>query len=237
MSTVLVVGAGGDIAKALLNQLRSTYSELNIISVTSQYLKEPENTRFIQSDYSEDSIKNICSQLIRRKVHISHVFILNGVLSNEFNQPEKRIEALSKSSLSYFIERNAIVPMLWIKNLLPVIKGCPSCVITIFSARVGSIGDNEMGGWYSYRASKSVLNMLVKTAAIEYGRRAKNVKFLLFHPGTVKTKLSGKFLSSRYSNKIFTPEQASQKLLKIVDSVEWDKNIKYLDWEGKQIPW
>ena len=87
---------------------------------------------------------------------------------------------------------NTIIPALWLKTLRPLLTGNKSCHM-VSSARVGSINDNRMGGWYSYRASKAALNMLLKTAAIEYARRAKNVKLIAFHPGTTDTSYRNPF--------------------------------------------
>ena len=115
--------------------------------------------------------------------------------------------------------------------------GKQSCVVTTFSARIGSIEDNRLGGWYSYRASKAALNMLLKTAAIEYQRVAKGVRFLVFHPGTTDTPLSKPFQKFVSKDKLFTPEFVADQLLTIVEQQASESNIQFLDWDGKAIPW
>ena len=105
------------------------------------------------------------------------------------------------------------------------------------SARVGSIGDNHLGGWYAYRSSKAALNMMLRTLSIEYGRRVKNVKIISFHPGTTDTALSKPFQASVPSDKLFTPEFVAGRLYGIMAEAEIDGQLSYLDWDNKAIPW
>jgi NAD(P)-dependent dehydrogenase (short-subunit alcohol dehydrogenase family) len=129
------------------------------------------------------------------------------------------------------------VPALWLKSLLKVLKGSQDCIVAALSARVGSIGDNHLGGWYAYRASKSALNMILKTAAIEYGRRAKNVKLIAFHPGTTDTELSKPFQAAVPKEKLFTPSFVAERLAMIMDEAVVDGELSYLDWKGQAIDW
>ena len=105
------------------------------------------------------------------------------------------------------------------------------------SARVGSIGDNRLGGWYSYRASKAALNQLTKTMAIELRRKNQNVAAILLHPGTVDTDLSKPFQKNVAPEKLFTRERAVEQLLRIIDGVEMKDTGKYYAWDGSEIPW
>jgi NAD(P)-dependent dehydrogenase (short-subunit alcohol dehydrogenase family) len=126
---------------------------------------------------------------------------------------------------------------LWLKALVSIVKGKSDCIITVFSARIGSIGDNRSGGWYSYRASKAALNMLLKTAAIEYSRRAKNVKLIAFHPGTTDTALSKPFQRSVKSENLFSTEFVADHLVEIMKHQAIDGELSYIDWENKAIVW
>ena len=105
------------------------------------------------------------------------------------------------------------------------------------SARVGSIGDNRLGGWYGYRSSKASLNMMLRTLSIEYARRAKNVKIIAFHPGTSDTPLSKPFRRSVPNEKLFTPQFVAERLCGIMHNAEIDGQLSYLDWDNKSIPW
>ena len=104
------------------------------------------------------------------------------------------------------------------------------------SARVGSISDNRLGGWYSYRASKAALNMLLKTAAIELGRTRKELVVLGLHPGTVDTGLSKPFQSNVSEGKLFTPEQSAQYLLEVIDGVTPEHSGSVLAWDAQTVP-
>ena len=131
---------------------------------------------------------------------------------------------------------NTVTPMLWLKHLTTKIKSKNSCKIVIFTARVGSISDNKLGGWYSYRASKAAINMLIKSAAVELARRAKNIKLISFHPGTTDTPLSKPFQKNVPNGKLFTSEFVASQLLNIVENTEVDGQASFLDWQGKTIP-
>jgi len=168
---------------------------------------------------------------------ISRVCICNGILHNENVWPEKRIEDLSSDALIEVFTINSITPLLWLKSLMALVTAPTDCVITIFNARIGSIGDNRSGGWYSYRASKAALNMLLKTAAIEYARRAKNVKLISFHPGTTDTALSRPFQSSVKKENLFTADFVAEHLANIMNTQHVDGKLSFIDWENKAIEW
>jgi NAD(P)-dependent dehydrogenase (short-subunit alcohol dehydrogenase family) len=109
-------------------------------------------------------------------------------------------------------------------------------VFAAISARVGSISDNRLGGWYSYRASKAALNMLLKTAAIELGRTRKELVVLGLHPGTVDTGLSKPFQSNVSEGKLFTPEQSARYLLEVIDGVTPEHSGSVLAWDAQTVP-
>jgi NAD(P)-dependent dehydrogenase (short-subunit alcohol dehydrogenase family) len=156
---------------------------------------------------------------------------------NSIDELEKRIEDIDAGQMAELLHINSILPALWLQALLPVLKSSPRCILTVFSARVGSISDNHKGGWYSYRASKAALNMIVRTAAIEYARRAPGIKLLAFHPGTVDTLLSRPFQKNVAAEKLFTPEFVAQQLLTICAALPLDAEASYLDWAGEPITW
>ncbi|MCL1065874.1 SDR family NAD(P)-dependent oxidoreductase [Shewanella olleyana] len=205
------------------------------------------NHLHITSDYSQQNIATTCQSLSSITGHIVKVFICNGRLhtihkDNKASQsqliaPEKRLEDINPESMQALFNSNAIVPMLWLQNLVNVLKGKQQCVISVLSARVGSISDNHLGGWYSYRATKSALNMLIKTCAIEYARRAKNCKLIAFHPGTTDTDLSKPFQANVPEGKLFTAEFVAKQLLGIHQELTFDCEAEFLDWQGKTITW
>ena len=165
------------------------------------------------------------------------VALCHGVLHGEHLAPEKRLEDLDAVALQTVFAANAIVPVLWLKVLRKLLSHAQHCKVAVLSARVGSIGDNHLGGWYAYRASKAALNMLLKTAAIEYSRRSANVKLLSFHPGTTDTPLSKPFQSSVAADKLFTPDFVAAQLIALMTAADIDGQLAFIDWNGQSIDW
>jgi NAD(P)-dependent dehydrogenase (short-subunit alcohol dehydrogenase family) len=238
----LIIGAGSTIARALLEAVLADTATDQVICVSRAVdadLADRQGDRllWLRSDYSEESIAQVVSQLAPFKSSFSRVFICNGVLHSETAKPEKRLENLTSDSLHEIFHVNAVLPMLWVKHLGTLLNGARLCRVAVFSARIGSITDNRRGGWYSYRASKAALNMLLKTASIEYARRARNVRFLVFHPGTTDTPLSRPFQGSVPKGKLFTPRFVADRLMAQVDQAVDASEIVFIDWDGKPIAW
>lgn len=241
-SSAVIIGAGSRIGTSLCKQWLNDDGINNVIAISRQRVSvdNPENqynVHFIQSEYDESSIAEACEKIKSLAYSISRVCICNGILHNEDIWPEKRIEELSLNNLQEVFTINSITPILWLKALLPLVKGKDDCIISVFSARIGSIDDNRSGGWYSYRASKAALNMLLKTAAIEYARRAANVKLIAFHPGTTDTPLSKPFQRSVKKENLFTPEFVAEHLVNVMNTQLVDGECSFIDWENKVIAW
>lgn len=238
----VVIGASSKIATALIEKYVKAKSFTKIFAVTRRaadltFSDLGQTVQCVQCDYSDDSVRELCEQLRSYKGLISQVFICNGILHDSYVSPEKRVDDVTPENLHRVFEVNAVIPMLWVKHLRPILAGKQSCVVTAFSARIGSIEDNRRGGWYSYRASKAALNMLLKTASIEYSRVAKGVRFLVFHPGTTDTPLSKPFQKFVSKDKLFSPEFVADQLINLVALEANAKPIQFLDWDGKPIPW
>jgi NAD(P)-dependent dehydrogenase (short-subunit alcohol dehydrogenase family) len=241
-SSAVIIGAGGGLGTALCEQWQKDAAIDQVIAVSRQPANafrpaDDSSIHFIQSDYSEDSICKAVEKIDGLAEQVTRVCICNGILHNDRVWPEKRIEDLDRNALQEVFAVNSVLPLLWLKALLPVVKGESDCIITVFSARIGSIGDNHSGGWYSYRASKAALNMLLKTAAIEFSRRAKNVKLIAFQPGTTDTNLSKPFHASVKQGNLFTPEFVASHLVDIMDHQSVDGELSFVDWENKPITW
>lgn len=246
-SIAIIIGAGGGIGTALCQTWQQDSEIDYIFAVSRQPVTELSNNcaadiHFIQCDYSESSIISACDEIKTQMramnlAAVSRVCICNGILHNKNITPEKRLEEVTISALQEVFSINSIIPVLWLKALLSIVKGKSDCVISVFSARIGSIGDNFSGGWYSYRASKAALNMLLKSTAIEYARRAKNVKLIAFHPGTTDTYLSKPFQHSVKKETLFKPAFVAQHLVSIMNSQQIDGELSFIDWENKPIVW
>ncbi|KAJ1266294.1 hypothetical protein BS78_08G140100 [Paspalum vaginatum] len=181
-----------------------------------------------------------------RETHGSLDLLINstGILSiPDVIQPETTLSKVEKLSLMLAYEVNAVGPILVIKHMWPLLKvgGCSETgrgfsLVANMSARVSSIGDNGLGGWHSYRASKTALNQLTKTVSVEFGRKD-NIACILLHPGTVDTDLSRPFQRNVPKDKLFTREFSVQKLLSVIDNVKKSDNGKFFAWDGQEIPW
>ncbi len=241
-STALIIGAGGGLGKALCRQWQQCDDIGRVIAISRQPATGYEQvtdrkTHFIRCDYSQPSIESACAQIQALGGAVTRVCICNGILHNDHIWPEKRIEDFDPAALTEVFNVNTVIPLLWLRALLPVVQRGAECVITVFSARIGSIGDNRSGGWYSYRASKAALNMLLKTAAIEFARRARNVKLIAFQPGTTDTFLSRPFQASVRPENLHTPEFVAQRLVDIMNKQKIDGELSLIDWENKPIVW
>lgn len=241
-NTVLVLGASGGLGQAMLKNFLADPEVDRVIAVSQQSrnlapeLQAEDALIWIQSDYHEQAMIEVIAQLEPFKGTFSRVCVCHGILHDAHMRPEKRFEDVNADVLHKIFQANSIVPALWLKLLHRVLKGKQPCVVAVFSARVGSTTDNRLGGWYAYRASKAALNSLLQTFAVEYARRAKNIKLIAFHPGTTDTPLSKPFQASVPEGKLFTPAFVADRLAQIMENVEPDGQLSFLDWDGKAIP-
>lgn len=160
-----------------------------------------------------------------------------GLLHDETTgvQPEKALRHISADAMARVMGVNAIGPALIMKYFLPLMARDKKAVMAHLSARVGSISDNRLGGWYSYRAAKAAQNMLVRTAAIEFARRGPQGVIVGLHPGTVDSNLSAPFQGGTPSEKLFTPVQAAAHLLGVVDNLSAADSGGCFAWDGARL--
>jgi len=163
------------------------------------------------------------------------VLIATGVLHGDGFAPERRLQDLDPSALAKVLALNLIGPSLILKHLLPRLDRSGPVRIGVISARVGSISDNHLGGWYSYRASKAALNMMVKSAAVELFRRNKEAVLVGLHPGTVDSALSQPFQKSVPKGKLFTSDHSAACLMDVLLSRNVRHTGRCYDWAGKEI--
>lgn len=158
-----------------------------------------------------------------------------GFLHDDRQGPEKSWRELDAVKLARAFALNAIGPALIMKHVLPRLPRSGKAVFATLSARVGSIGDNQLGGWYAYRASKAAHNQLVRTAAVELARRSPEALCIALHPGTVATSLSGPFAATGLE--VHAPAAAARHLLAVVDRLDADASGGFFDWRGQPVPW
>ncbi|MBW0145697.1 SDR family NAD(P)-dependent oxidoreductase [Sphingomicrobium clamense] len=222
-SRALIIGDSGGIGGAIADRLREFGVEVVGLSRRSDPPLDLED---------EASIEQAIGA---QKGEFDLLFIASGLLHDGEHQPEKSNRALSKTGLDRAFAVNATGPALVIKYALPLIPRDRPAAIAALSARVGSIGDNRLGGWHAYRASKAALNMLLKTMAIELARTHKQLVVTAMHPGTVDTTLSEPFQGNVPEGQLFTREQSARHLLDVLETLGPEDTGGHVDWAGKLI--
>ena len=235
-STALIVGAAGGIGGAFLEHLLNDPS-VDVVHAWSRRSIDREHeklTKAVVDITDESSIERAASSAANWNL----VIVASGVLHKPDGlQPEKSWRDLSLEQLSHSFAVNAIGPALIAKHVLPNFPRQERAVFAALSARVGSIEDNRLGGWYGYRASKAALNQLVKTLSIELSRTRREAVCVGLHPGTVDTGLSKPFQSNVSSAQLFSTDHAAGQLLKVIDGLDPSDSGKLFAWDGAQIPY
>ncbi len=162
-----------------------------------------------------------------------------GVLSGDNSGPERRLEDVQAAAVLQALQTNAIASLLITKGLKESLMASPSPVFVGLSAKVGSIEDNHLGGWYSYRASKAALNMILKNLAIELKRLNRHTVVMAIHPGTTETDLTRPFLeSAKKKYTIHSADETAENILKLVNqAASKTHNGRFWSWDGSEIPW
>ncbi len=224
----VVVGASGGIGAALRAQLETHSDRLRVIGL-SRHGDPPLDVT------DEASIRSAAEWIEREVGEVRLVIDATGFLHDEDFGPEKSWSQLDPDHLAKAFAVNASGPALLMKHFLPLLPKKGKSVFATLSARVGSIGDNRLGGWYSYRASKAALNQFVRAASIELRRRAKDAVCVALHPGTVDTRLSAPF--GKKGLDVRAPDVAARELLAVIADLEAGDSGGFFDYSGKTVPW
>jgi len=229
----LVIGTGG-IGESISNYLTSAAPNLDVL-VCGRKLK---NQKGIYLDLeNDDSFCSFEKELSLLKKPLRLVFNTSGFLHSNLLKPEKRLSHLNRSILIKNFSINAFAPILIAKSVEKYIRPELPFSFASLSARVGSIGDNRLGGWYSYRASKAAQNQFLKTLSIEWRRKLPLSIISILHPGTCDTELSKPFQSGVPKDKLFTPLQSSEYLIQVLSKQKPYDSGKFLAWDSSVIPW
>jgi NAD(P)-dependent dehydrogenase (short-subunit alcohol dehydrogenase family) len=184
----------------------------------------------------EHALAALASKVERTCNHLHLVISTLGILHQEGTKAEKSLAQLDLAGLQASFATNAYAPILLLKHLLPLLRKGPATFAAL-SARVGSIGDNRLGGWYSYRASKAALNQLLHTASIELKRLNPAATVLALHPGTTDTALSRPFQGNVPAEKLFEPGFAAQRILEQIERLGPSNSGEFWAWDGQPIEW
>ena len=224
----VVIGSTGGIGEALVQALKASgsFAEVKGFSRGS----EPDIDLL-----DEQTIMRVAQDLSRTGHDVRLVFDATGFLHGCGFKPEKTLAALDPGHMAHSFAVNAIGPALLMKHFLPLLPKQGKSVFATLSAKVGSIGDNALGGWYSYRASKAALNQFVHSAAIELARKNPEAVCVALHPGTVDTGLSSGFAKSGLD--VRTPPEAAALLLGVLDQLDPSQTGGFFDYKGDVLPW
>ena len=235
---VLVIGASGAIGSALVSQLSNDPSVSSILALS----RSPEvfghrKVTTARIDLEDPASIEAAIDRARTIAPLRLVIIASGLLHDRNIQPEKSLRQLQYPAMSAVFAANTIGPSLAMAGLLPLLGRDQKSVLAVISARVGSITDNRLGGWVSYRASKAALNMVVKTFSIEQHRTNPQSVVVALQPGTVDTPLSRPFNGRVAPEKLFSPADSAQKLLNVIDHLTAAKSGGFLAWDGTDVPY
>lgn len=245
----LVNGASRGIGLAFVEALLSEPSVLNVFA-TSRHSSEHDTLGTIAADANarlclvdmdvtrEASVATAAAGV--REVVDQIDFIINcaGLLHDGAQmRPEKRLAEVSVTNMERSFAVNAIGPLLIAKHFQNLLPQRQRAIFANLSARVGSIGDNRLGGWYGYRASKAAQNMVTRNLSIELRRNARGIICVALHPGTVDTALSRPFQDRVPPQRLFSPAIAARQLLAVIGKLEPADNGCFFDWDGRPVPW
>jgi NAD(P)-dependent dehydrogenase (short-subunit alcohol dehydrogenase family) len=224
--TAVVIGATGGVGAAVTTLLRATgrYAVVHALSRSG--------TGF---DLEDEASIAAAAARVAGGPPPTLVFVATGVLHHGF-EPERSWRALDADHLLRDYRINAVGPALVAKHFLPLLPRDRPAVFTALSARVGSIGDNRLGGWHSYRASKAALNMLLRNLAVEMGRTHPQAVIAGLHPGTVDTALSAPFQKGVKAEKLFTADHSAERLLAVLEGLTPADSGGVFAWDGERIP-
>lgn len=243
----LVVGANRGIGLGFVRyllqddrvrHLYATHRQQPSPALTALGEQFPDRLRLLGLDITSEAEISSALQQIQREVQRLHlVLYCVGFLHEGPIQPEKGLQQIQADHLLRYFQVNSIGAVLLAKHLLPLLKHPDRSVFASISAKVGSIGDNQLGGWYGYRASKAALNMLIRTTAIEYSRKSPKTLVVLLHPGTTDTDLSQPFQRNVPPQKLFAVERTVAQLMQVINGLQPEDHGQFFSWDGSRLPW
>lgn len=243
VSAALIVGAsqgiGLEFVRHLLrtnrvDRLYATYRQPNTELLA---IADPRLRCFALDITEEAQIADMVKTIQAETPSLHWVINCVGLLHNDVIQPEKSLRQINAAQLMQYFQINSIGAILLAKQVQPLLKQSDRAILATISAKVGSIGDNYLGGWYGYRSSKAALNMLMRTAAIEYKRTCPRAIIVVLHPGTTDTRLSRPFQRNVPPEKLFSVERTVNQLVAVLDKLQLSDSGEFFSWDGSRLPW
>jgi len=235
MKNVAVIGSSGAIGKAFLNIYIRDKEISNIYSISRAQVKEDdERVTHINIDITDEiSVRNAASLIEDRS--LDRVIVATGILHTESFGPEKSIKDINVENFMKIFLVNTFGPALIGKYFIPLMTNSQKSILAFLSAKVGSISDNKLGGWYSYRASKSALNQIIKNFSIEAKRTNPKGIIIGLQPGTVKSRLSEPFQKNVKKSNLFSADDSANKLMKVIEDIAQEDSGQMFSWNGEVI--
>lgn len=232
---IAIVGASGSIGSAFAEHY-AQQQNVNL-QLFSRSLPDitGDNINVYELDYGDEASVQQAACAGAQVGAYDLVIVATGMLHDETMQPEKSLRDLDAAKLQKIFFVNSVVPALLAKYFLPNMKRRQRNVFAVLSARVGSISDNRLGGWYGYRASKAALNMLIKTASIEMARLNNQGVVVGLHPGTVDSPLSKPFQRNVAKQQLFQPADAARRLADVINGLTQSDSGNVLAWDGSTV--
>ena len=221
MENALVIGASGGIGSALVAALDARDVAVTALSRSSDSFDVTDEASV------EDALGALAGPF-------DLIFVATGALELDGQGPEKSLRQVTPANMAAQFALNCIGPSVVMKHSVRLMPRDRVCRFAALSARVGSIGDNGFGGWYSYRTAKAALNQMIHTGAIELARTHAQSICVALHPGTVQTSLTAKYAKGHPT---VAPQEAAQNLLAVLDGLTPDDTGLFFDWKGERVPW
>ena len=236
-ANVAVIGASGGIGQAFVELLASDTGVRQVHAMSRELGEwEQQNVASHRLDFSDEESIEAAAAAATSEAPLDLVIVATGILHRGDDvRPEKAMREINPESLAEVLAINSIGPSIVAKHFLPKLRRDGKAVFAALSARVGSIGDNRLGGWTAYRMSKAALNMMIRTLSIEQARSAPESVVVALHPGTVYTSLSRPFSARVPESKLFTPEKSATSLLVVLDGLSPEQSGGFFAYDGTSI--
>ena len=237
--TMVIFGAAGGLGCALTARLVEEFPQQQVIALSRQPVAHRiAGVQYVTlGEYSDASLSQWAAEFAHTGTQLDGVISTIGMLHDDQTSPEKQLADVSADNLEKLFTVNALLPLLVLKHCQPLFDKKVDAFFVQLSAKVGSIEDNYLGGWYAYRASKAALNMLLKTAAIELKRSHKKLTLAAIHPGTTDTRLSKPFQKRVPDDKLYTAELSAERIVDVIKNLTPEKSGGLFHWDGETLPY
>ncbi|MCY3995697.1 MAG: SDR family NAD(P)-dependent oxidoreductase [Rhodobacter sp.] len=233
---MVVIGSSGAIGNALTARLAASRPECTVHALSRKRMDFPyDNVVARGLDYLDESALEAASAIAAERGPLDLVIVATGLLHDAGVMPEKSLRDLSYEGFRRLFEVNAALPAMIAKYFIPRLRRDGRATFAALTARVGSVSDNRLGGWYAYRASKAALNMVIRNIAIETARRRREAVVVGLHPGTVDSGLSRPFQGNVPESRLFSPEYSARRMLEVLDRLTPADSGHCFAWDGGRI--